>query len=364
MVKVLPDVFAHGGCLSDSSMGTRIGYENDCFFPLKLWGAKPDFTIFAIEIEFFLQKIRHLLRRMPRMRRATYTNQVIVEEVKVFSGENSCRILFDAGVSANGVVENAKRMGVNLSEVSYVVLSHGHYDHFGGLSAVVKAVNRADLQIIAHEDMVKPRATVNSKGELRQYPTFPDQKELTPGEVINTVKPLLIASHLACVTGEIPRTVDFEKGLINNRIYNDGSWQPDPLILDERALIFNVEGKGLVIISGCAHAGIINTIRYAQQITGTPKVYAVLGGFHLAGKEFEKRIEPTVNELRLINPELIVPSHCTGWRALNVMHQDLPTPLYVIALGIFILCRQRLKARLFSKVEKKDRKIPTLTLQS
>ena len=181
--------------------------------------------------------------------------------------------------------------------------------------------------------MVKPRATANSKGELREYPTFPEQKELTPAEFINTKKPLLIASNLACVTGEIPRTVDFEKGLINNRIYRDASWQPDPLVLDERALVFNVEGKGLVVISGCAHAGIINTIRYAQQITGTPKVYAVLGGFHLAGKEFEKRIEPTVEELKQINPELIIPSHCTGWRALYAIREKFPEAFVANSVG-------------------------------
>ena len=244
--------------------------------------------------------------------------------VRVFSGEDSCIILFDTGVSSNGVAINAKRMGIDLNEVSYVVLSHGHYDHFGGLAAVVKAINKRVLPIIAHEDMVKRRGTANSKGEIREYPAFPSLKEIAPAKIVNTKKPQLIASDYACVTGEIPRTVSFEKGLTQNKIYCNNVWQPDLLILDERALVFNVKGKGLVVISGCAHAGIINTIRYAQQITGVTKIYAVLGGFHLSGKEFEKRIELTVKELKRINPQIIIPSHCTGWRAMTAIAKKLP----------------------------------------
>jgi 7,8-dihydropterin-6-yl-methyl-4-(beta-D-ribofuranosyl)aminobenzene 5'-phosphate synthase len=86
----------------------------------------------------------------------------------------------------------------------------------------------------------------------------------------------------------------------------------------------NVKGKGLVILSGCAHAGIINTINYARQISGVENAYAVMGGFHLAGKDFEDKIESTIKELACINPELIVPSHCTGWRAMFAISQALP----------------------------------------
>lgn len=252
--------------------------------------------------------------------------------IRVSSNEETSTILFDTGVSSNGVLTNAKRMGIDLSEVSYIVLSHGHYDHFGGLAALVKAVNRKNLQIICHEDMFRRRGTANSKGEIREYPAFPNL-EAVYAKLVNTKRPYLVASDLACITGEIPRKVDFEKGLMHNRIYKDNIWQPDPLISDERALVFNVKGKGLVIISGCAHAGIINTIRYAQQITGTRKVYTVLGGFHLAGRQFEKRIEPTLEALKQINPELIVPSHCTGWRALYAISEKLPGAFVFNSVG-------------------------------
>jgi 7,8-dihydropterin-6-yl-methyl-4-(beta-D-ribofuranosyl)aminobenzene 5'-phosphate synthase len=244
--------------------------------------------------------------------------------IRVFSEEKSSCVLFDTGGSPNGIVENAKRMGVSLSEVECIVLSHGHYDHFGGLVSAVKVVNRVNLPIIVHESMFGNRGTINSKGTVRKYPEFPTQAQLSPARIVSTKKPSLTADGMVCVTGEIPRKTSFETGYTQHRIFLDGSWQPDPWIRDERAITISIKGKGLVVISGCAHAGIINTVAYAQQITGTDKVYAVMGGFHLAGKEFENRIQPTIEELQRINPKLIAPSHCTGWKAMCTISKTLP----------------------------------------
>jgi len=253
--------------------------------------------------------------------------------IRVSDDEKTFTILFDTGISKNGVIFNSERMGIDLNEVSCIVLSHGHYDHFGGLSTIIGATRKIDLPIITHENMFKHRATVSPNGELKKYPDFPKPKELRPAKIINTKKPQLVASNLACVTGEIPRTVAFEKGLTRNKIYDHNDWQPDALILDDRALVVRIKGKGLVVISGCAHAGIINTLKYAQQITGTTKVCAALGGFHLAGRDFENRIEPTTEELRKINPELIAPSHCTGWRALSHIARTLPDAFVFNSVG-------------------------------
>lgn len=138
---------------------------------------------------------------------------------------------------------------------------------------------------------------------------------------------------MVLLTGEIPRETSFEKGYSQHRVLINGSWQPDPWIWDDRAIVINVNGKGLVVLSGCAHAGIINTIAYAQRITGIRNIYAVMGGFHLAGKENEKRIEPTVKELRQINPTLIVPSHCTGWRGICAIANSLPEAFICNSIG-------------------------------
>jgi 7,8-dihydropterin-6-yl-methyl-4-(beta-D-ribofuranosyl)aminobenzene 5'-phosphate synthase len=252
--------------------------------------------------------------------------------IRVFNGEDCRSILFDAGVSVDGVIVNAQRMGIDLKEVSVIALSHGHYDHFGGLLAAVKAINKPNLPIIAHENMFKQRGTDGQQG-VRSHPVFPSPEELSPSQIINTKDPCLIANQTVLVTGEIPRKTSFERGYASNRIMKDGEWQPDRWVLDDRALVMNLKGRGLVVVSGCAHAGIINTVRYAQEVTGVKLVYAVFGGFHLSGQENESIIPQTLVELKQINPQLIVPCHCTGWRANFGMAKLFPKAFVYNSVG-------------------------------
>ena len=244
--------------------------------------------------------------------------------VRVFNGEKSESLLFDTGGSDKVIINNSRIMGLDLGEVGFVVLSHGHYDHFGGLLSVVEAVGKTGLPLIVHEDMFKARGTASRDGTIRKYPDFPAQTQLKSTQLIFTKQPLLVASGQVCVTGEIPRATSFENGLMQHQTLVNGSWQPDPLLVDDRAVVMNVKRKGLVILSGCAHAGIINTINYAKKVTGIDNVYAVMGGFHLAGLGFEAKIAPTLKELARVNSKLIVPSHCTGWRAMVAIHQEFP----------------------------------------
>jgi 7,8-dihydropterin-6-yl-methyl-4-(beta-D-ribofuranosyl)aminobenzene 5'-phosphate synthase len=244
--------------------------------------------------------------------------------IRVFSEDKSSCVLFDTGGSPQGMVENAECMGISLSEVECIVISHGHYDHFGGLLSAVKAVGKADLPIIVHENMFKTRGSASAKGTVRKYPDFPTEAQLSPARIVSTKKPSLTADGMVCITGEIPRKTSFETGYTQHKAFVSGAWKSDPWIMDERAIALNIREKGLVVLSGCAHAGIINTITYAQLITGTKKVYAVIGGFHLGGKTFENRIQPTIEELQKINPKLIVPSHCTGWKAMCAIAKTFP----------------------------------------
>jgi 7,8-dihydropterin-6-yl-methyl-4-(beta-D-ribofuranosyl)aminobenzene 5'-phosphate synthase len=244
--------------------------------------------------------------------------------IRVFTEEKTSSVLFDAGNSPRGAVRNARSMGLNLSEVDLVVLSHGHYDHIGGLAAALKVINKADLPIIVHEDMFRVRGTVNADGTMRKYSKVLTEAQLKSFRIVKTRQPFLVADGAVCVAGEIPRKTSFETGYTQHKAFTNGAWQPDPWIRDDRAIIINVKGKGLVVVSGCAHAGIINTVQYAQQITGITSVYAVIGGFHLAGKEYEKRIQPTVEELKRMKPKLIAPSQCTGWRAMYAFAEAFP----------------------------------------
>jgi 7,8-dihydropterin-6-yl-methyl-4-(beta-D-ribofuranosyl)aminobenzene 5'-phosphate synthase len=253
--------------------------------------------------------------------------------IKIFSTTNKIfTVLFDTGVSSNGLIDNTARMGLNLSEVDFLVLSHGHYDHFGGLPNTIKAINKPDLPLIIHKDMLNQRGS-SHKGSIRAHAAFPSSEQLTPAVLVKTESPILIADGTLCITGEIPRLTNFETGASSNVVLKNGVWETEPIIVDERALVFNFQEKGLIVISGCAHAGIINTINYAIELTGIKQIYAVMGGFHLAGKENQNNIEPTIEQLKRLNPQIIVPSHCTGWRAISSLEQNLPGKIVHNSVG-------------------------------
>lgn len=243
--------------------------------------------------------------------------------VRILDKNKPHTVLFDAGISSQGVVKNAQGMGVELSEVESIIISHGHVDHFGGLTEVVKAVSKQNLPVIVHGDAFKTRGKEDN-GKVRRYPDFPTESQVKPAKYVKIKQPYPIAQNMAAVTGEIPRKTSFEKGYSKHRVLVKGSWQPDPWIWDDQALVINVKNKGIIVIAGCAHAGIINTINYAQKIAQTKNVYAIFGGFHLAGEEFEQRIKGTVETLKQFNPKLVAPSHCTGWRATHAIAKALP----------------------------------------
>ena len=142
--------------------------------------------------------------------------------------------------------------------------------------------------------------------------------------IIEQRQPSFLYDQSVLITGEVDRVTRFEKGFPVHQAWRGQSWEPDPLILDDQALIAHVAGRGLVVLTGCGHAGIINICRYAQRLTGVDKVHAVIGGFHLAGPLFEPVIGDTVRALEQLAPEMIVPAHCTGWKATHAIARRLP----------------------------------------
>ena len=247
-------------------------------------------------------------------------------------GDSKQRILFDTGVSETGMIYNADRLGVDLSAIDAIVLSHGHKDHFAGLVPALRRVKH-EIPLIVHPDVFLKRFLIFPNGEKIEFPVLSEDELSSNGAHVKRTREPYVMSDSILATGEIPRLTYFEKGFPIHYAEINGELKPDPLIKDDQALIVNVEGKGVVVITGCGHAGIINTINYAKKLTGIDSVYAVIGGFHLSGKIFEETIEPTVQELQKINPTYIVPSHCTGWRAINKIANTMPAGFVQNSVG-------------------------------
>ena len=144
--------------------------------------------------------------------------------------------------------------------------------------------------------------------------------------------PVFLAENTILVSGEVPRTTDFEKGMPGACMEEQGEMVPDA-IRDDQSLMINLAGRGLVVISGCAHSGIINSVLYARQLTGESRVAAVIGGFHLSGSDMEPLIESTLSELKQLSPDLIMPMHCTGWNAIQRLQNAFPESFVLSSVG-------------------------------
>lgn len=235
-------------------------------------------------------------------------------------------IIFDSGLTETGTLTNIEIMKLNPKQVEAIVISHGHFDHSGSLLKILEKIDREELPILVHEDMFKPRG-MDEDGKLTKLTPFPSEEQLQMrgAKLIKTKDPYLLADDTIMVMGEVPRVTDFEKGFSPGRLLVNGEWKPDPWMWDDRGLVINVKKKGLVVISGCAHSGIVNNLRYAQKLTGgNEPIYAVLGGFHLAGDEFEPIIAATVDAIKEMNPSMLVPSHCTGWKGIQAFVREMP----------------------------------------
>ncbi|HLZ80068.1 MAG TPA: MBL fold metallo-hydrolase [Ktedonobacteraceae bacterium] len=234
-------------------------------------------------------------------------------------------LLFDTGVTPDGALHNLALLGIDLSSIQAIVLSHGHTDHTQGLDGFLDQLGKRRLPILLHPDaFLKRRLVVHDHLSIDLPPPSLRDLEREGIELLVERGPSFLMNGAILVTGQIERTTDFEKGLKNQEAEIDGSWQPDPWVYDDQAMIINVRNKGLVVITGCGHAGVINILHQARSQTGVEQIYAVLGGFHLTGALFEPIIPQTVEALRQINPAVIVPAHCTGWRATQRIAQTIP----------------------------------------
>jgi len=254
--------------------------------------------------------------------------------VRVFAGGSTHTMLFDTGYTQSGVPHNLEVLGINLEGIEAVVMSHGHMDHTGSLYPILERLGRP-VPVVAHpEAFHTPRYFGLRDGRKLRFPVTLRKDDLIRfgGEVLESREPLLLADGTVLVTGEVERTTPFEKGLPNATLERNGKEEKDP-IRDDQALVIHLKGKGLVIVSGCAHAGIVNTVLHAKKITAVNEVYAVIGGFHLSGPMFEPIIEKTVEALNKMNLKMIVPMDCTGWKAIQRFAEAFPDSFVLNSVG-------------------------------
>jgi 7,8-dihydropterin-6-yl-methyl-4-(beta-D-ribofuranosyl)aminobenzene 5'-phosphate synthase len=258
--------------------------------------------------------------------------------VTVVRGERRESFLFDAGLTRDALVHNLDVLEVRPADLHAIVLSHGHADHVAGLTGLLSRTGRRRLPLLLHPDAFRRRKIALPDGREVLLPP-PDRRgiEQEGVEIVEERGASLLLGGLALVTGQVPRTTAFEKGFPVHYAEVDGAWQPDPLIHDDQAVVVHVRDRGLVVLSGCGHAGIINILRHATAVTGVGRVHAVLGGFHLTGRLFEPLVEPTVAALQALGPGLIVPSHCTGWKAVHEIARVLPEAFVPNSVGTTFL---------------------------
>ena len=245
--------------------------------------------------------------------------------VTVTDDTASRKLLFDFGFSADGAARNADSLGVDLSDVAQMALSHGHLDHVGGIQALVGKIGRRDVPLVLHPAAFRTPRFSRMSPEIRiMFPEFTREKAAAAGAaVIETETPYAMLDGTALFLSRIPRTTDFENGAPNLCCEIDGKEQPDPFD-DDTAVVFNVRGKGLVVLSGCAHSGIVNTVAYAREVTGIDRVMVIMGGFHLAQVDTDTVLRPTLERLQAFDPEYIVPTHCTGRDAIRTIETIMP----------------------------------------
>jgi 7,8-dihydropterin-6-yl-methyl-4-(beta-D-ribofuranosyl)aminobenzene 5'-phosphate synthase len=241
---------------------------------------------------------------------------------------DAMRILMDTGFSFSAVY-NAQLMGIDLSKIDCIVLSHGHADHTGGLRHVLRITG--EVEVIAHPDLWDDKH-VQRSGEPLEYNGIPFvRSELeSRGARFNLVKESVHITEHAMTTGEVPMVSGYEEVESNLFIRKGEKLYPDTLA-DDLALIIDTD-FGLVVILGCAHRGIINTLRHAQNLTGKKLVYAVIGGTHLY-RASEERVGRTIADLKKIGVKRLGVSHCTGFYASARLAQEFGDTFFLNNAG-------------------------------
>ena len=247
-------------------------------------------------------------------------------------------VLFDAGPDPYAVERNARLMNLDLGRIEATVLSHGHFDHSQGLPKALELIREANggqtVPLHVHPGAFVKRAMRLPDGEIFPLQDVPSRKALeeSGGHVLASVEPEEILGGVFYLSGEIPRR-SFERGLGNHlKLTTDGQWEADPLIQDERFMAAHVRGTAAEFLSAIAQSGPLNICAQAREVFPEVPLYAVVGGLHLVSPN-EDLIQETIAELHRFGLKVIIPGHCTGWRAVhalvNAFGEEVVDPLAV-----------------------------------
>lgn len=272
-----------------------------------------------------------MAQRAPRLYDWSEREQLVAEHgysllVTVHKDGHSDSMLYDAGLGKQTVAHNLDVLGLRANELRAMVLSHGHADHHGGLEGLYARVGRRNMPLVLHPDAWRRRRVVFPSGvEINMPPPNRQDLDREGWQVIEDRSPTLLLDNSLLVTGQVERSTDFEKGFPLQQARGEHGWEPDTWIWDDQGVVCNVRGKGLVVLSSCSHSGVINVLRNAQRLTGEQHVHAFVGGMHLTGGLFEPIIPRTIEELQMIGPDVVVPGHCTGWKAVYEIIRLMPS---------------------------------------
>lgn len=243
-------------------------------------------------------------------------------------------VLYDAGLGPDTALHNMDVLGITPSDCRAMVLSHGHIDHHGGLDGLFRRLGRHRMPLVVHPDAWRERKLAFPTGhEIHMPPPSRQDLDREGWEVLEERKPSFLLDGTVLVTGQVERVTEFERGMPLQQARVNGSWEPDAWVWDDQAIVVHVKDRGLVVLTGCSHAGVINVLRHARGITGVDSVHAVIGGLHLTGSIFEPIIPDTLDALDAIQPDVIVAGHCTGWKAMQQIAARLPRAYIPSSVG-------------------------------
>jgi 7,8-dihydropterin-6-yl-methyl-4-(beta-D-ribofuranosyl)aminobenzene 5'-phosphate synthase len=264
------------------------------------------------------------------------------------------RILWDAGVTPVALLENARRMKVDLATIDKIALSHGHMDHYAAMTAVIREIagqrgprewrkgataqeidawlQQRRVPIIAHPAVFRERWGIDKDGKKHGPRIVPRAEwEAAGAGLILSEEPYQLAPG-CWTTGAIPRHSFERSGTPPSMAYRQGEQFIRDYMDDDQSIVIHVKDRGLVVLTGCAHSGIVNTVNHARHISGEQRLLAVMGGFHLARAE-DDEIERTIDEVAQAGPELVAPSHCTGFKAMARFANRMPDQFVLGTVG-------------------------------